>query len=96
MRKLLFFTSLFTLFILLACSKEKHETMTIVRDCTGTYLRLNEKDYQVCNHEKLSSFVDGTKVKAIFKKVKECKNKDVAVCMLLHYNEGWIHVRKIK
>ncbi len=96
MRILILFASLFTLFTLFACQKEKYETMTVVRDCTGTYLRFNEKDYHVCNLEKLSSFVDGTTIKAIFKKEKKCKDKDVAVCMLLHHNEGWIHVKKIK
>lgn len=51
------------LFILLvaglgACGKTK-DSMVIVRDCTGTYLRYQKKDYHVCNPEKLQIYPDG-------------------------------------
>ena len=98
MRILILFASIFTLFTLFACQKEKYETMTVVRDCTGTYLRFNEKDYHVCNLEKVSSFANGTEVSANFKKIEECNGsaKNSIVCMFLHANEGWITVNEIK
>lgn len=68
--------------------------MTVVRDCTGTYLRFNEKDYNVCNLEKVSSFPNGILVTATFKKIKNCTGG--AICHMYHENEGWIQVEKIK
>ncbi len=90
---LLVLTAMFT-----SCKKEGNQTVTVERDCTGTYLRLDGKDYQVCNLEKVSSFSDGTTVTATFKKIKECNGsaKDGIVCHMLHGNEGWIEVEKIK
>jgi hypothetical protein len=81
-----------------SCKKERNQTVTVERDCTGTYLRLDGKDYQVCNLEKVSSFSDGATVIATFKKINECKGsaKDAIVCYMLHANEGWIEVDKIK
>jgi hypothetical protein len=81
-----------------SCKKERNQTVTVERDCTGTYLSLDGKDYHVCNLEKVSSFSDGVTVTATFKKIKECNGsaKDAIVCAMLHANEGWIEVDKIK
>ena len=70
----------------------------VVKDCTGTYLRMMEKAYQVCNPEKLSSFSDGQKVNAKHKKISECNGtaKDAAMCMMAHPSEGWIEVESVK
>jgi hypothetical protein len=97
-RNLLFLSLILLTALFPACKKERNQTMTIVRDCTGTYLRLEGKDYQVCNLEKVSSFSDGTLVTATFKKIKECNGsaKDAIVCLMLHPNEGWIEVEKVK
>ncbi|MES2398151.1 MAG: hypothetical protein V4549_19205 [Bacteroidota bacterium] len=94
MKKIFFIAITITLLTLVACKKVKNETMTVVRDCTGTYLRFNEKDYNVCNLEKVSSFPDGVSVTATFRKIKNCTSR--AVCLIFHKNEGWIHVEKIK
>ena len=87
---------IFVLFI--SCKKDNLQNMTVIRDCTGTYLQLNGKDYQVCNLEKTNSFATGAKVQASFKKLSTCKGSamDAIVCLMLHENEGWIEVEKIK
>ena len=84
--------------ILLSCDKVKYQNTIVVKDCTGTYLRLDGKDYHVCNPENLSVYADGSIVKASFTKLKEynCSSKDAIVCMMYHENEGWIQVNKIK
>lgn len=94
MKKIIFIATTITLLTLVACKKEKNETITVVRDCTGTYLRLNGKDYNVCNFERVASFPDGVSVIATFRKIKNCTSR--AVCHIFHENEGWIHVEKIK
>jgi hypothetical protein len=84
--------------ILTACKKECDQTATVVRDFTGTYLRLKGKDYQVCNHEKISSFPIGATVTATFRKLTHCNDSDkvISSCFLFHENEGWIVITKIK
>ena len=72
--------------------------MTVIRDCTGTYLRWDGKDYQVCNLEKVSSFPDSAAVTVIFKKMNKCGSaKDIDFsCSMMHPNAGWIEVHTIK
>jgi hypothetical protein len=83
---------------LVSCKKMRNESATVVRDCTGTYLRINEKDYQVCNPEKVAAYSDGTTVTARFKKIKECNGsaRDGITCKMFHQNEGWVEVEKVK
>ena len=71
--------------------------MTVLKDCSGTYLRTDGKDFHVCNQEKLSSFSSGTNVTATFKTLQNCKAlEEKFVCMLYHQNEGWIEVCNLK
>lgn len=95
---ILFFTLLIFTTLFSGCTKNRDQNVTVERDCTGTYLRLGGKDYHVCNPEKLSSISDGASVTAIFKKINDCNGsaKDAIVCQMLHENEGWIEVEKIK
>ena len=77
------------------CQKECGE-MLVVRDCTGTYLRHEGKDYHVCNIEKLSGISSGTTVNATYHKIAGCPEQDqTVVCMMLHENEGWIVVDSV-
>jgi hypothetical protein len=69
--------------------------MTVVIDCTGSYLRLNEKDYQICNIENIQDYDNGDEIKASFKKISNCDNSEIITCEMLHGNEGWIEVLKI-
>jgi hypothetical protein len=82
----------------IACKKERNKSVTVIKDCTGTYLRAEGKDYHVCNPEKVSSFSSGTNVVATFKRTEECNGSasEAIVCMMFHENEGWIDVIKIE
>ena len=81
-----------------SCTKIKNEDMTVIKDCTGVYLRFNNRDYHVCNTEKVSSFENNAEVKATFKKINTCTGtaSEATVCHMLHENEGWIEVEKIE
>ncbi|HET6244237.1 MAG: hypothetical protein H0V01_15785 [Bacteroidetes bacterium] len=98
MRKIICLTIFVCFVTLFACSKERNQTVKVVRDCTGTYLQFQGKDYHVCNLEKVSPFNDGDVVIATFKKIKVCRGSamDEIVCLMYHPNEGWIEVEKIK
>lgn len=75
---------------------ERTKTATLVRDCTGTYLRYQEKDYHVCNADILSDYHDGDKMIIRFRKIKKCTQQEgQIVCMMFHENEGWIKVKKV-
>lgn len=80
------------------CKKELDQTATIIRDCTGVYLRIQGEDFQVCNIEKVVSYKNGDVVKVDFSRIKECKGtaKDVVVCYMLHENQGWVQVHQIQ
>ena len=79
-----------------SCSKVSNKNMTVIKDCTGSYLRFNGKDYHICNLESVLDFESGTEVKATFKKLDNCPDSDEVTCEMLHNNEGWINVTKIE
>ncbi|WP_317897316.1 hypothetical protein [Aurantibacillus circumpalustris] len=94
MKKVLFILVL----LLFSCKKNDCIKAELVKDCTGTYIRIDGKDYQVCNLEKVSAFNNGAKITVSYKKITECKGTaaDQIVCLMLHANEGWIEVLKIE
>lgn len=81
-----------------SCKKDVTKNATVIKDCTGTYMRLNGKDYKVCNIEKVSSFQNGTTVSVSFKELKDCEGSGniVATCYMLHQFESWIEIENIK
>ena len=97
MKKSLSITTVAVLLTLFSCKRETNKPMTVVKDCTGTYLRIDGKDFQVCNVGKLSLLSAGSTVDATFRKIDNCKRlEDKVVCMMLHPNEGWIEIVKLK
>ena len=87
---------LISLLISSACEKDSLETAVIVKDCTGTYLRQDGKDFHVCNTDKLEFFSDGETVSVTFKKIDACGEAiGLIVCDMLHESEGWVQVLRI-
>lgn len=84
-----------TSILLISCSKIDGKNMVVVKDCTGSYLRLHDKDYQVCNIEIVEDFEDGSRVKASFERIDSCENNWIA-CFMYHENEGWINITEIE
>ena len=74
------------------------QTGTIIRDCTGTYLRIGEhKDYLVCNSDILNDKKDGEKVSLVYDDTDKCPERDGEImCMMYHENKGMIRVKSIK
>jgi len=95
MKTVKFILSIAIILILASCSKVNDKEMTIIKDCTGSYLRFNEKDYHICNIEIVEGLEDGTEVEASFEKIDNCPESNNAVCEMLHKNEGWVNVKKI-
>jgi len=82
----------------ISCKKERNIEATIITDCTGTYLRINNKDYKVCNLEKTGNYINGQTVEVTFKKMDVCDGSGnfQVVCYLNHPFETWVQVIKIK
>ena len=84
--------------IFFSCKKELNEKVTVIKDCTGAYLRRNGIDYKVYNLEKLSSFQNGTNVSASFKQLTECNDSAnrAPTYFMIHQFDSWIEIKNIK
>ncbi|WP_346238231.1 hypothetical protein ABDK00_004060 [Niabella insulamsoli] len=96
------FFAFLSIVFLLGCQKQPSTEiadiageMTVIRDCTGTYLRHNNLDYWICNQEKLENFETNTTLTASIKKSVNCKI-DGMTCYLYHKNEGVFKVLTVK
>lgn len=89
------FTVAIALTTLMSCDKSKVK-MTIVKDCTGVYLRDNSRDYFVCNDEILESYSAGDKVKVTYDELEECFGiLETPSCEMAHIYESKIEVTEI-
>ena len=71
--------------------------MILIKDCSDSYFRVDDKDYLICNETIVANYANATKINATFVKLESCSAlKDIAVCYLNHPNEGLIEVKKIQ
>jgi hypothetical protein len=93
----LFLSSLVIFVMLFSCSDEKDKTTSVYLDCTGAYIRVEDKDYHVCNPDKLTGYEHGAKVNVKFERIRGCPSEDDrVVCRLYHENEGWVNVIEVE
>lgn len=79
-----------------SCSKWSKK-MEVIRDCTGVYLKLDSKEYKVCNESKLDNVATGEKIKVDYDVLTECFGLiEQPVCMMYHEYEDLIEVVRIK
>jgi len=94
MKKIIFGIGIISL--LTSCGKFTHKA-TIERDCTGTYIEINNRDYLVCNPSMVSSYSDGSSIKVKYTSVFECPtDSNTVVCELYHKNYGMVKITEIK
>ena len=87
---------MFGLLILASCAKISRNAK-IGRDCTGTYLEINNKDYFVCNSFMLNSYPDGSVISVKYQFISECKSdSNMAICELYHQKFGTVEIVQIK
>lgn len=67
-----------------------------IKDCTGSYLRMDGNDYKICNTQNTESYEHNDVVYASIRKIKECRNSspDVMTCKMYHAYVANIEVRK--
>ncbi|MBX2930739.1 MAG: hypothetical protein KF781_02190 [Chitinophagaceae bacterium] len=83
---------------MISCKKNSNQKVTLIRDCTGTYLRCNGKDYKVCNPEKVASFSSNATIPVTFRKISECKGSGnyPIVCYMYHEYDSWVEIEGIR
>lgn len=84
--------------LLVSCNREFNQPAQVIKDCTGTYIRFEGKDFQVCNTSITDPIADNAEVLTSFKVIKNCDrdDEDLPKCMMLHEFEEWVEVQKIK
>jgi len=102
MKHLLFATFILVIAVTTGCKKHDKNRecnnaaysggMQVIKDCTGTYLRYQQKDYQVCNTAILANYDNGNSVIAGFNKISSCDSIPPIVCFMLHPSEGIVEV----
>ena len=90
------FIAAFSILLLASCGKVKRNA-EIDRDCTGTYLRLNNRDYMICNPEMVNSYADGSPIKVKYNTISECAPSDpnIIVCEMYHKYFGHVEITEI-
>lgn len=98
MKKYLLALALLSVTGLSACVRCKNfKYVTVIKDCTGVYLRDQHKDYRVCNYEVLNGYSDGASVQATYQSVGSCPALDtVVVCEMLHPSEGLVEINLLQ
>ncbi|MFK7784654.1 MAG: hypothetical protein AB8B56_06055 [Crocinitomicaceae bacterium] len=87
---------IFSMSLLASCGKFTRNA-EIDRDCTGTYLRLNNRDYLICNPTSVSSYADGSSIKVKYQTVYDCNtDPNQSICELYHKHYGTVEITDVE
>jgi hypothetical protein len=95
MRKLILLIASFVLITFISCAKRDYKSVTVVRHCTGPYLKIDGLEYLVCNPKMIESVKDGEQVMADYSFSDECLYDGIQ-CAMVYESAGWVRVNKIK
>lgn len=89
-------TCIFSILILSSCGKFSGNA-TVIRDCTGEYLRIDNRDYLICNPSKVNEYENGSSIEVKYDMLDECVSDPYnAVCFMYHESHGAIQITSIK
>ena len=100
-----------TVFLFVNCEKFKTENpddttntevndnvrkVTFVRDCTGSYIRIDSNDYKICNYQDVKNYESGDVLKVSYDSIGECKNfnPEQLTCKMAHMFKHNVHINK--
>ncbi|NLB86178.1 MAG: hypothetical protein GX793_03855 [Bacteroidales bacterium] len=87
---------IFLFFTLNSCKKINTE-MTVIKNCTGIYIKNYNKSYRVCNYNLLDNYENGDKIRVLVKKIENCTIEcSISNCMLVYPSNGWVEILEIK
>lgn len=82
--------------LVVSCKTKCDNDVQIKRDCTGTYLRVDNKEYKVCNSGMITAYQDNAIVKAKYKRLSSCGTLEEPICQMVHQNDGWVEVLEVR
>lgn len=96
MRKILALLIIIPFLGIISCSKQSSE-ITLVRDCTGTYARINGDDWLICNYADITDYPDGSVMDVEFIQLQECSASEPpeSTCLEYHESRGFIRISAI-
>ncbi len=96
MKKVLVLLLTFSLFLLSACSKDFLSVdATVEKNCTGTYLKIDNKFSYVCNAEILASYANGQAISISYKSLEGCSSIGNTVCAMAFSYDNIIEIKEI-
>lgn len=97
MKKLFILLFASSLLLISSCSKDFLQVNAIVeKNCTGSYLKINDKFYYVCNKEKLDSYTQGQSINVQYKVLEGCKSKEETNACTMAFNyEAIVEIKEI-
>ncbi|MCI5059379.1 MAG: hypothetical protein MRY83_24920 [Flavobacteriales bacterium] len=78
------------------CSKKRNTDAKVIRNCTGIYLNVDNKNYKVCNRDILQNYENEEPLTATFKKAEDCDLQSELVCFMHFDFEHYIEIKDIK
>lgn len=81
--------------VFISCKPKCDRDAQIIRDCTGTYIRVDNKDYKVCNVGIVSGRADNVIIKVKYKRLDSCSKKSEPMCLMAHDNQGWVEILEV-
>lgn len=86
------------LLIFTACAeKENLDKATIIQDCNGVFIKMDNTYYQVCNEKILATVEDGTELNLNIAHLDECKYSAEKMCLIAfpHQTKGFVKVNYV-
>jgi len=77
---------------LVSCQKKTEKNATVIKDCTGSYVHINDKDYLICNTERVENIETGTELSITYQKAENCDVLSPTLCEMYHKHEGTIEI----
>jgi hypothetical protein len=67
-----------------------------VRDCTGSYVRFDAKDYKICNYQDVQKYETGDVLMVSYDSIGNCANinPEQLTCKMAHMFEYHLHINK--
>ncbi len=87
---------LISLAILSSCERVSGVKGEIVKNCTGSYLKIEDTNLRICNSKLVADLPDGSLVKASYKEPKICKADEEIVCMMYYEYDADIEITKVE
>jgi len=83
------------IFTFISCSKDDYKEGKIIKNCTGSYLNINDNEYLICNSEVVVDFNNDTEVLVDYNLIDNCENNHGTICEMAYSHNGTISINEI-